>query len=1499
MSDNLVLTQTVANSSVITNTANTLVVQDTQYATVVLGGAQGIQGPQGAAGATGATGPQGPTGATGPQGPAGASSALTSVGLTAPSIFTVSNSPLTTTGTLDLTYSGTALPIANGGTGKTTAPAAQATMLGFEATSSTSIPTTAASGTGTTATLTFATQGSAPYAIGSYIAVNGVIPLGYNGLYQVTGCTTSSVSYANATTAAQTAVGNITQTKLLTNTSSFYQYVTSASTQSSFALPDTSTLQQGWSFRINNGSSGSSCYVYSSTGVLLTTLVPAATFYFTCIDTTVNTAAAWRVGITETPGVTGTSGNMVLSVSPTITGTLNFTGTSSNTASFGTALTTGLTNIGGTTGTGLINIGRATTSQPIQIGSGATTTATTASGTASSIATTVLTVGGTVTGTFSIGMALSGTNVLPGTYIISLGTGTGGAGTYNLNQTQTVASTTITGTTQKSIDIGTGGLSGSITNITLGSATTGATSTTAINGKLIARSGLSVGTTPTDVIDSSGNLLITVPITNGGTGASTASGARTNLGAATAGSNLFTLPNPNSVTYLRINADNTVSTLDAASFRNAIGAGTSSSTGTVTSIDVSGGTTGLTTTGGPVTSSSTITLAGTLAITNGGTGATTSNSAFNALAPTQTGNSGKYLTTDGTNTGWSTITSTGTVTSVGMTVPAFLSITGSPITSSGTLAVSLSGTALPIANGGTAATTSNGAFNRLSGYTVNNGVGVSLDNTSTYNQFFTGSGGGVTLPDVTTIPLGYTYHVVNQTSSTFDVESFDNDIIATIPINTGMLFTCIRITAPQGTAWMYATSDLWSTSDGSSVGNTGITGTGKAVLQTGATITNAANLSTNGPTLLQNGSGSLSIDDGGSTASTLRIIGQTPTLGRNRIYSAPQLRITTGSTNPIAFYTGASLTTPSSDGNEQFRVSNTASAVNYVQATGGASGVFPKIQSAGNSIELGLSGNGGNGISFWSNSFATKQFEVTHTATTVNFLRVTGSAAGTALVMSAQGTDTNISQVFQSKGTGAIDLAAGSSGVNISNGNTVTAVTRTTVGSGYTTAPTPAISAPTTAGGVQAIATSSMGLNTISIASGGSGYAVNDVIQIVGGAGVLAQLTVTAVASGAITTATILANGVYTTLPTSPASTTNISGTGTGASINLLTYFVSSVVVQTAGSGYVEQPTVTFSGGGGSGAAAYATVGNATTVKSTGSSTISGVTNASIVFQTPNTAAPNFLIRDSAASDSFLASSPASGYAQLVALGSTNAILKLGCNGAGRLEFNTNGTSETNQMRVAHTASAVNYVQVTGAATGVRPAISAQGSDATVSLQISAKGGTNILFSGNGTNVSFQTTHVTSCVNYLQAHPSIAGAAPLFSAQGSDTNIDLALTPKGTGSVVVNSAIRIDTHLVIDALTNTTSAITANQVLATFDATVYRTIKLTVQAADGTNYHSTELLAVHNGTTVNHTEYGTVTVGTACASYNVDYSGATVRLLATPASATATTYRIAAYLTRV
>lgn len=69
---------------------------------------------------------------------------------------------------------------------------------------------------------------------------------------------------------------------------------------------------------------------------------------------------------------------------------------------------------------------------------------------------------------------------------------------------------------------------------------------------------------------------------DGGSTNLVAATGRTSLGGTTVGQNFFTLTNPAAITFPRINADNTVSALDAATFRTAIGAGTGS--GTVTGV---------------------------------------------------------------------------------------------------------------------------------------------------------------------------------------------------------------------------------------------------------------------------------------------------------------------------------------------------------------------------------------------------------------------------------------------------------------------------------------------------------------------------------------------------------------------------------------------------------------------------------------------------------------------------------------------------------------------------------------------------------------------------------------------------------------------------------------------------------------------------------------------------------------------------------------------------
>ena len=99
------------------------------------------------------------------------------------------------------------------------------------------------------------------------------------------------------------------------------------------------------------------------------------------------------------------------------------------------------------------------------------------------------------------------------------------------------------------------------------------------------------------------------------------------------------------------------------------------------------------------------TFSGTLAIANGGTNASTAASAIENLLPAYAGNGSKGLRLNSGATALEWVADGGgTVTSVAATVPSFLSIAGSPITTSGTLAFSLSGTALPTTSGGTGLT---------------------------------------------------------------------------------------------------------------------------------------------------------------------------------------------------------------------------------------------------------------------------------------------------------------------------------------------------------------------------------------------------------------------------------------------------------------------------------------------------------------------------------------------------------------------------------------------------------------------------------------------------------------------------------------------------------------------------------------------------------------------------------------------------------------------------
>ena len=126
---------------------------------------------------------------------------VTSVAASVPSIFSISGSPITSSGTLAMTYSGTALPVANGGTGITSFGTGVATFLGTPSSANLAASITDETGSGS---LVFATSPTlVTPALGTPSALVGT---------NITG-TASGLTSGNVTTNANltgmiTSVGN-------------------------------------------------------------------------------------------------------------------------------------------------------------------------------------------------------------------------------------------------------------------------------------------------------------------------------------------------------------------------------------------------------------------------------------------------------------------------------------------------------------------------------------------------------------------------------------------------------------------------------------------------------------------------------------------------------------------------------------------------------------------------------------------------------------------------------------------------------------------------------------------------------------------------------------------------------------------------------------------------------------------------------------------------------------------------------------------------------------------------------------------------------------------------------------------------------------------------------------------------------------------------------------------------------------------------------------------
>lgn len=136
-----------------------------------------------------------------------------------------------------------------------------------------------------------------------------------------------------------------------------------------------------------------------------------------------------------------------------------------------------------------------------------------------------------------------------------------------------------------------------------------------------------------------------------------------------------------------------------------------------------------------------------------------------------------------------------------------------------------------------------------------------------------------------------------------------------------------------------------------------------------------------------------------------------------------------------------------------------------------------------------------------------------------------------------------------------------------------------------------------------------------------------------------------------------------------------------------------------------------------------------------------------------------------------------------------------------------------------------------------------------------------------------------------------------------------ASTSTSTGALIVDGGVGVagavyassfSVNGIYDQISSTlvTSNTNANQVALTINASSFRTAKMVVQVTSGSNYHSQEILMVHDDSQVFMTEYAMVNTGAIGSTFDGDISGGNMRFLVTPTNAV-TTYKIACSVMRI
>jgi hypothetical protein len=114
---------------------------------------------------------------------------------------------------------------------------------------------------------------------------------------------------------------------------------------------------------------------------------------------------------------------------------------------------------------------------------------------------------------------------------------------------------------------------------------------------------------------------------------------------------------------------------------------------------------------------------------------------------------------------------------------------------------------------------------------------------------------------------------------------------------------------------------------------------------------------------------------------------------------------------------------------------------------------------------------------------------------------------------------------------------------------------------------------------------------------------------------------------------------------------------------------------------------------------------------------------------------------------------------------------------------------------VSTPANAVNRLAVAATAASGVPSLAAQGNDTNITMAVAAKGTGAIRMQTRG-QTALEVNATGTPANHLRVDGVTSGGLPRLSAQGSDANISVQIAPKGTGLVDATGPLRLPTYTV-------------------------------------------------------------------------------------------------------